>query len=101
MQQGYQMLGVWDNDILLGVAGYRFLESFIHGQFIYVDDLVVSEKTRGKGVGGRMLHYIIREASLMRFNKVVLDTALHNSLAQRFYFRQEMLATGLHFTITL
>lgn len=101
MQQGYQMLGVWENNVLLGVAGYRCLESFVHGKFIYVDDLVVSVNTRGKGVGGRLLQHIIREAALMALNKVVLDTALHNSLAQRFYFRQEMLATGLHFTITL
>jgi ribosomal protein S18 acetylase RimI-like enzyme len=100
-EQGYHLIAHLEESGPLAVVGYRTLENFVHGRFIYVDDLVVSNHARGKRIGGHLLEYVFREASLLGLNKVVLDTALNNALAQRFYFRQEMLATGLHFTISL
>lgn len=85
----------------VALAGYRLQENLIYGRFLYVDDLVVDATRRGGRWGARLLQAldgIAREAGCAR---LVLDTGLANSLAQRFYFRQGLLSQGLHFSKTL
>lgn len=100
-QQGYRLLAIWEGGIPVGLGGYRQQENTIYGKFIYVDDLVVSKNKRGSGLGEMLLDAIRLEAQQLGCKRLVLDTGMANSLAQRFYFRQGMLALGLHFNETL
>ncbi|WP_346841645.1 GNAT family N-acetyltransferase [Metapseudomonas otitidis] len=97
-QQGYRLLAASQDGRLLGLAGYRTLDNLIHDRFVYVDDLVTAEEARSQGVGAALLTEVERLARADGCAKLVLDTALANALAQRFYFRQGLLATGLHFS---
>jgi ribosomal protein S18 acetylase RimI-like enzyme len=67
------------------------------GRFIYVDDLIVTASLRRSGLGERLLRAARHEAIAQHCDHFVLDTGLHMALAQRFYFRQGLLAQGLHF----
>lgn len=97
-KQGYRLLGAWRGGQVLALAGYRELENLIHGRFIYVDDLVADPQQRSQGLGGQLLDELALIGSQLGCQRLVLDTALANSLAQRFYFRQGLLSTGLHFS---
>lgn len=97
-QAGYRLLAAWDVDRPVGLAGYRPEENLIHGRFLYVDDLVVAGTCRRGGIGARLLDYISEECRRLDHPTLVLDTALDNSLGQRFYFRYGMLARGLRFS---
>jgi ribosomal protein S18 acetylase RimI-like enzyme len=95
--QGYRLIAAYEGEEALGLAGYRFQENLIYGRFVYVDDLVVTARLRRSGLGGELLaevHRIAREAGCDHF---VLDTGLDMTLAQRFYYRQGLLAKGMHF----
>lgn len=99
--QAYRLLGVFDGDRLLGLAGYRHMTNLIYGQFVYVDDLVVAADNKRGGVGSKLLgevRQIARETGCANF---VLDTGLHMALAQRFYYRNGLLAKGMHFRESL
>ncbi len=96
--QGYRLLGAWCDGQVLALAGYRELENLIHGRFIYVDDLVADPQHRSRGLGARLLEELALIGGGLGCQRLVLDTALANSLAQRFYFRQGLLSTGLHFS---
>jgi len=96
--QGWRLLAEWRGATPIALAGYRRMDNLVHGRFIYVDDLVTTEAERGSGAGERLLAEIERIARAEDCAKVVLDTGLANSRAQRFYFRCGLLATGLHFT---
>ncbi len=85
----------------VALVGYRFQQNLVHGYFVYVDDLVTTASMRGKRLGERLLEHVFCEASKNMCNKVILDTGLANNLAQRFYYRAGMLATGLHFGLVL
>ena len=98
---GYRLLAVWKDMAPVALAGYRRQENLVHGSHLFVDDLVTAEGERGKRLGAQLLEAIAAEARTLRCRKVVLGTALANSLAQRFYYRQGMLATGLSFSLTL
>lgn len=100
-EQGYRLLAAKEGERLVGLAGYRELENLLYGRFIYVDDLVVSPELQRSGVGAQLLS-AVREQALQRdCDHLVLDTGLHMPLAQRFYFRQGLLARGMHFTQSL
>lgn len=97
-RQGYRLLAISNGQGMVGLAGYRELENLIYGRFIYVDDLVVSPQLQGSGVGATLLNAVRDEAVRRGCDHFVLDTGLHMALAQRFYFRQGLLARGMHFT---
>jgi len=99
--QGYRLLGVWENGEPVALAGYRRIDNLIHDRFVYVDDLITDEGGRGKGHGERLLAEIGALGRADGCQRLVLDTALANALAQRFYFRCGLLARGLHFTMDL
>ena len=100
-QQGYRLLAAWHGHTLVGLVGYRTTENLIYGCFVYVDDLVVSPQRQGSGLGAKLLSAVREEAVRLQCDNLVLDTGLHMALAQRFYFRQGLLARGMHFTQTL
>ena len=99
--QGYRLLAAYKHNEILGLAGYRLQENLIYGEFIYVDDLVVTARLQRSGVGGELLEAVRQEAIGSGCAHFVLDTGLHMALAQRFYFRHGLLARGMHFVEAL
>ena len=98
---GYRLLAAWRGDLAIALAGYRVQENLVYGRFLYVDDLVTLETERRHQLGKRLLDWVAGVARRLNYAWLVLDTALSNSLGQRFYFRQGMLASGLRFRLPL
>ena len=96
-EQGYCLLGVWQDQALLALAGYRISENLIYGRFLYVDDLVTAPHARSHGLGAKLIDALREEARCQKCTHLVLDTGLGNALGQRFYYRQGLLAAGMHF----
>jgi GNAT superfamily N-acetyltransferase len=98
---GYRILALWPDRMPVALAGFRLQENFVHGRFLYVDDLVSEQKERGRGRGARLLEHLGAEGRALGCAKLVLDSGLDNALAHRFYYRQGLLATALRFNIPL
>ena len=97
--EGYRLLALLDGPRVVALAGYRAQENLVHGRFLYVDDLVTDASLRGGGHGGKLMDRLKQEARALGCGKLILDTSLSNSLAQRFYFRNGLLATALRFNV--
>ncbi|WP_206957255.1 GNAT family N-acetyltransferase [Trinickia acidisoli] len=95
--EGYRLLAARDGTEVVGLAGYRAQTNLLRGKFIYVDDLVVNADLQRGGVGAQLLEAVRDVARNSGCAHLVLDTGLNNAFAQRFYFRQGLLATGMHF----
>jgi ribosomal protein S18 acetylase RimI-like enzyme len=98
---GYRLIAIWHDQKPLALAGYRMQDNLVHGQHLYVDDLVTDEALRGGGYGRILMQRLKAEARALGCAKLVLDTALTNTRAQRFYERQGLLASAMRFTIVL
>ena len=96
-KQGYRILATRQDEQIKALAGYRIQENTLYGRFLYVDDLVTAADARGLGLGARLIDALREEARRQGCAQFVLDTGLGNALAQRFYFRQGLLAAGMHF----
>ena len=99
--QSYRVLAVWRGEEVLALAGYRMEENLVYGRFLYIDDLVTRESARGQQWGERLIHETTRIAEDAGCARLVLDTALANALAQRFYFRQGLLTGAMRFAKVL
>ena len=100
-EQSYRLLAAWQDDQVVGLAGYRLQENLIYGRFLYLDDLVTADHVRSQGVGAQLIAAVREAARQHGCAKFILDTGLGNALAQRFYFRQGLLSQGMHFAQAL
>jgi ribosomal protein S18 acetylase RimI-like enzyme len=99
--EGYAIVALWRVQRPVALAGFRVQENLVHGRFLYVDDLVTDESERRHGHGARLLDHLKAEGRARGCRKLVLDTAIENILAHRFYYRQGLLALSLRFNCPL
>jgi len=94
---GYRVLAAWEGNRVLAIAGYRIMENLIHDHFLYVDDLVTAESERGKRLGAALLTELSAIGADEYCSGLVLDTAVTNESAQRFYKREGLNNTAIRF----
>ena len=100
-EDGYRLSAAWCEGRVVGVIGYRMQENLLYGRFVFVDDLVVQGEFRRHGVGAKLLAVARAYARETGCRQFVLDTGLHMALAQRFYYRQGLLAHAMGFSEAL
>jgi len=88
--EGYRVLVCRDGERDAAVAGYRISTNLVHGRFLFVNDLVTLDSVRGKGLGRLLLRELERIAAAEGCERLVLDTAIANLAARRFYTREGM-----------
>jgi len=90
-ESGFGANPVWwafvaeENNIILGFALYYIRYSTWKGQRMYLEDLVVTEAARGKGVGKLLFDALIVEAKEKNFSGIVWQVLDWNEPAINFY----------------
>ncbi len=100
-QAGYHLAGFRRNQQWRGLIGFRLGENLLYGRFLYVDDLVVEPSSQNSGIGKSLIEYVRKYALRFDCANLVLDTGLYMPYAQRFYYRQGLLAKGMYFVESL
>jgi GNAT superfamily N-acetyltransferase len=101
VESGYRVFVLKRDDRPLAFAGFRVQENLVYGKFLYVDDLVTDKMVRGGGSGAALIEALKAEARRCGCATLVLDTAIDNALAHRFYYRCGLLARALRFNARL
>lgn len=70
---GYELVGAYLDDQLVGVLGMRPVHTLARGPHLHVDDLVVDEAIRSKGIGHALMNYAEADAAAREMNAVFLD----------------------------
>lgn len=94
---GYRLAALWEGDRPRAVAGYRLGLNLAWGRFLYVDDLVTASDQRSGGYGRAMLAWLRRRAVDQGCDQLHLDSGLQRPDAHRFYDREGMTRTSVHF----
>ncbi len=84
-EQGYKMLGLFEDNHCLAIMGYRMIVDFVHGKHLYIDDLVVTSKRRGQGLGPVLLSHAEELAKEQNCLQVRLCTGIDSQRAKNFY----------------
>ncbi len=91
MESGFGEKPVWwafvaeENNIVIGFAMYYIRFSTWKGQRMYLEDFVVTEAARGKGIGKLLFDRIIEEAQEKNFCGIVWQVLDWNDSAINFY----------------
>jgi GNAT superfamily N-acetyltransferase len=95
--QGLRFTAAYDGENCVGVAGWRLMATTAAVRKLYVDDLVTTFAQRGRGVGSALLGELQRRARAAGCTAIDLDSGTAREDAHRFYFRERMSITSLHF----
>jgi GNAT superfamily N-acetyltransferase len=97
----YFQVAVFDGDICLGLSGIWIGTKLWSGKYLEIDNLVVSEKHRSKGVGKLLFDYIIQKAEKEACSMVSLDSYTSNFKAHKFFYNVGFGPKGFHFVRVL
>lgn len=84
---GYALWGAFEGEACMGLLGVRILTDFVHGRHLYIDDLVVAEAARSKGIGAFLLAEARRLAGEQGCSQIRLCTGIQNERGKAFYER--------------
>lgn len=91
IESGFGDKPVWwafvaeENGIIQGFALYYIRYSTWKGQAMYLEDIIVTESSRGKGIGKLLMDRLIIEAKERKFNRIVWQVLEWNEPAINFY----------------
>lgn len=78
-----------DNDVIIGFALYYIRFSTWKGRRVYLEDFIVTEEHRGKGIGKLLFEQIIQETKELDYSGMVWQVLDWNEPAIGFYKKYE------------
>ena len=90
-ESGFGEKPVWwafvaeENGFIQGFALYYIRYSTWKGQAMYLEDIIVTESARGKGIGKLLFDQLITEAKEKKFNRIIWQVLEWNEPAINFY----------------
>jgi GNAT superfamily N-acetyltransferase len=70
---------------VVGFALYYIRYSTWKGQAMYLEDILITNEMRGKGIGGLLFDRLIEEARERKFNRIIWQVLDWNESAIKFY----------------
>lgn len=95
--KGFQCLGAYKEEKLVGVAGYWLGYRFWGGKYIDIDNFVVDENHRSHGIGNKLMEALEKIAEKENCEISVLDTYTQNHRSHKFYHQKDYQIVGFHF----
>jgi GNAT superfamily N-acetyltransferase len=97
-KEGYKLAYIPEGDIIVACMGYRVLHSLAWERFVYIDDLVTMETSRGRGYGGKLLDFAFEYAREQKCTQVHLDSGYQRFDAHRLYLNKGFKIVCHHFS---
>jgi GNAT superfamily N-acetyltransferase len=101
--QGYRMVGAFEGERCVGVAGFRVIHNLAWNDTLYVDDLSTLPEARGRGYGRALLEWCKEEGVRQGCTQFHLDSGVgpEREDAHRLYFNTGLRITSYHFAAPL
>lgn len=84
-KDGYRMFAVEEDGDYVALAGIAIRTNFYYGRYLYVYDLITSEKVRSRGHGKALLVYLEELARADGCETIALSSGVQRKDAHRFY----------------
>lgn len=97
LAHGYRMAAVFEEADCVGISGIWVATKIYSGRYLEMDNVVVAETHRSKGIGQLLTDFVISFAQSEGCKTIMLDAYLENEKAHVFYERAGFLKRGYHF----
>lgn len=97
--EGYRIVGAFEGDRCVAVAGFRVVHNLAWGDALYVDDLSTLPEARGRGHGRALLEWCKDEGRRQGCTQLHLDSGVgpEREDAHRLYFNTGLRIASHHF----
>jgi len=101
--EGYRIVGTFEGERCVAVAGFRVIHNLAWGDTLYVDDLSTLSEARGRGYGRALLEWCKEEGAREGCAQFHLDSGVgpEREDAHRLYFNTGLRITSYHFAAPL
>ncbi len=93
----YKQVIIKENNETIALAGYWIATKLWCGRYLELDNVIVHQNHRSKGIGKVLTEYLIDKAIKNDCTMAVLDAYTTNFAAQKFYMNQGFVPKGFHF----
>ena len=97
VEQGYQCVGIYSGDKLIGICGLWILTKYYVGKHIEPDNVVILEEYRGNGLGKQLMAWIYDYAKAQGCIASELNCYLTNEKGQQFWEKEGYKKIGYHY----
>jgi len=97
LEHGYRMVAVFEGEVCVGISGIWVATKIYSGRYLEMDNVVVADTHRSKGIGKLLTDFIEKLALAEGCETMMLDAYLENEKAQAFYEREGFTKRGYHF----
>jgi GNAT superfamily N-acetyltransferase len=91
------MVIVQENKVTIGLSGFWINTKLWCGKYLELDNVIVSQKHRSKGVGNLISTFLEQNAKENNCLIMALDAYTNNFTAHKFYYNQGFVPKGFHF----
>ena len=101
VQNSYYQVVVFENESPVALSGYWINTKLFSGKYIELDNVIVSNQHRSKGIGKLLSDWLLEKGKSLGCKLAVLDAYVENFGAHKFYYREGYVARGYHFVYPL
>ena len=96
ISMGYQCIGVYDQEELIGICGVWILNKLYSGKHVEPDNVIISPQYQGKGIGELMLNFLNDYAKEIGCDRAEVNCYAKNVRGKKFWENQGYEALGIH-----
>ncbi len=93
---GYQCIGAYDGEELIGICGVWELHKLYAGKHLEPDNVFVKEEYRSHGVGSLMMDFLFNYAQKVGCDATEVNCYIKNVKGKRFWENQGYETLGFH-----
>lgn len=97
VEKGYECLGVFDNEELIGICGLWILVKYYVGRHIEPDNVMILPEYRNKGIGEEMMEWVYEYGRSKGCVASELNCYTTNSGGQKFWANEGYKILGFHY----
>ena len=97
LPNSYGMVIVQENKTTIGLSGFWINTKLWCGKYLELDNVIVSQNHRSKGVGNMISDFLEQKAKENNCFIMALDAYTNNFPAHKFYYNQGFVPKGFHF----
>lgn len=101
VEHGYECLGVFNEDELIGICGLWILTKYYVGRHIEPDNVLILPAYRGKGIGEEMMEWVYAYGKSKGCVASELNCYTTNHGGQKFWADEGYKILGFHYQKTL
>lgn len=97
IQHNYWQVGVFEGDECIALSGYWMGSKLWCGKYLEIDNLIVGNAHRSKGVGSLIIDFLKRKAAENKCTMLSLDSYATNHKAHKLFYNEGFAPLGYHF----